>query len=316
MNQKNGQKPKAVLIAGPTASGKSALAQSLARALGGTVINADSMQVYREMRILTARPTPEEEAAIPHRLYGMVSAAEPYSVARWLDDVKATLAQAAAEGRVPVIVGGTGLYFEALTKGLAAIPPIPTEIREALRAAQEAMGTKALHARLLAKDPAMGVRLLPSDSQRVLRALEVLEATGRSLAAWQAEKHMPPILPLEDTAALVLCPPKDVLYPVIDARFQRMMDEGAEEEVRRLLTVGLPDSAAAYKALGVAPLLGYLGGLFGRDEAIELGQRSSRNYAKRQGTWLRNKMISWKWYETQYSESLRQEILAFVTHKG
>ena len=307
------RRPGTILIAGPTASGKSALALAVAEQRGGVIVNADSMQVYRDLRILTARPTPEEEAQVPHRLYGHIGAGEPYSVARWLDEVKLVLEE---EARRPIIVGGTGLYFEALTKGLAAIPPIPGEIREGLRTAAEAMGTKTMHARLLAKDPAMGARLRASDPQRVLRALEVLEATGRSLAQWQAEKKAPPLLPLEEAIGIVLSPPKEVLYPAIDARFARMVAEGGEEEVRHLLALKLPDNASIYKAMGVAPILGFIGGLFGREEAVALGQKASRHYAKRQGTWLRSKMIAWKWYEEQYSERLEQDILAFMTHKG
>jgi tRNA dimethylallyltransferase len=316
MMKRTSQKPKAVLIAGPTASGKSALAHLLASALPGIIINADSMQVYRELRILTARPSLAEERALPHWLYGTVGAGEPYSVARWLEDVKGALGQAHSLGRVPILVGGTGLYFEALTKGLAAIPPIPPEIREGLRLQLAEAGVEGLHAQLAAADPVMGGRLRPTDPQRILRALEVLQVTGRSLALWQAEKQAPPLLPLEETVALALVPPREPLYHAIDARFRRMVEAGALEEVRALMGLGLAPAAPALKALGVAPLAAHVAGELSLDAAIAAGQIASRHYAKRQLTWLRHKMISWRCYNAQYSESLGQEILAFVTDKG
>jgi tRNA dimethylallyltransferase len=185
--------PKAILIAGPTASGKSALALALAERTGGTIINADSMQVYRDLRIITARPTPDEEARAPHRLYGHVDATENYSVGRWCVDVQVALAEAKRAGRVPIVVGGTGLYFKALTQGLAAVPPTPAEIRAAVRARLAANGPEDLHAELQKRDPAMAARLKSGDGVRVARALEVFEATGRSLAEWQRD-GMPAIL--------------------------------------------------------------------------------------------------------------------------
>src|SRR5260221_5133594 len=219
---------RAVLIAGATASGKSALALELAEGLGGMIINADSMQVYRDLRIITARPTPEEEARAPHRLYGHVDAAENYSVGRWCLDVQGALTEAKRAGRVPIVVGGTGLYFKAITQGLAAVPPTPPEVRTAVRARLEAEGAAVLHAELARRDPAMGVRLKPGDRMRVARALEVLEATGRSLAEWQRE-GMRAILNPEHAAKIFVVPDRAELHRRIDARFDAMLAPGALE---------------------------------------------------------------------------------------
>jgi tRNA dimethylallyltransferase len=186
-------RPTTILIAGPTASGKSALALRIAERLGGVIINADSMQVYRDLRIITARPTPADEARVPHRLYGHVDAAENYSVGRWCQDVREALAESERAGRVPILVGGTGLYFKALTQGLSAVPPTPPEIRAAVRARCDAEGAVSLHSELSRRDPAMAAKLKPGDRMRIARALEVLEATGRSLADWHRD-GMPAIL--------------------------------------------------------------------------------------------------------------------------
>jgi tRNA dimethylallyltransferase len=300
---------RAVLIAGPTASGKSALALALAEHLGGVVINADSMQVYRELRILTARPSPADEARAPHCLYGTVGAAEPYSVARWLEDLRGILA---AECRVPIIVGGTGLYFEALTQGIADIPSIPTAIRDEVRA----LGTVALHETLSARDPVMAARLKPGDRQRLARALEVFLATGRSLAAWQSEAAAPPLLPLGEVCAMVLSPPRAELYAAIDGRFSAMMEAGAIEEVRALDALGLPADAPILKALGVAPLRALLAGAVTQADAVKDARTASRHYAKRQLTWFRNKFISWRWLETKYSKKTFEQVLSFITGIG
>jgi tRNA dimethylallyltransferase len=316
MMMKGAKPPRAVLIAGPTASGKSALALALAERLGGTVVNADSMQVYRELRILTARPAPEEETCLPHRLYGTVGAAEPYSVARWLDDVGHALAESERAGSLPILVGGTGLYFEALTRGLAAIPPIPPELRDEVRAELAAEGPQALHLRLAAADPVMAARLDPTDPQRIARALEVIRATGRSLDRWQREPGTGPVLPLAESAALVLSPSRKTLYGAIDARFASMVKAGAAEEVRALGPLGLPATAPAMKALGVAPLRAYLAGQVSLSDAVAAGQTASRHYAKRQLTWFKGKFIAWKWYEEKYSERLASDILAFITEFG
>ena len=223
---------KAVLIAGPTASGKSALALELAQKTGGVVINTDSMQVYRDLRIITARPTMEEEARAPHRLYGHVDASVNFSAGAWVADAAKVLAEARAEERLPIFIGGSGLYFKALTRGLSAVPPIPAEIREAVRARLERDGVEALHAELARRDPVSAERLKPRDRTRIARALEVVEATGRTLPDWHRE-GLPPLLPPGEFTALFLAPERDQLYARIDARFDAMLDAGALEEVAR-----------------------------------------------------------------------------------
>src|SRR5579859_591509 len=223
----------AVLIAGPTASGKSALALALARKTGGVVINTDSMQVYRDLRVLTARPSAEEETEVPHRLFGHVDAAVNFSAGAWVTDATKVLGEARAQNRLPIFVGGSGLYFKALTRGLSAVPPIPAELREAVRARLERDGVEALHAELQRRDAAYAERLKPRDRTRIARALEVIEATGRSLTDWHRE-GLPPLLPAGTFRALFLSPERDVLYARIDARFETMLEQGALEEVRQL----------------------------------------------------------------------------------
>ena len=234
---------KAVLIAGPTASGKSALALELAQKAGGIVINTDSMQVYRDLRIITARPTPEEEARAPHRLYGHVDASVNFSAGAWVADAAKVLAEARAQKRLPIFIGGSGLYFKALTRGLSAVPPIPAEIREGVRARLERDGVEALHAELAQRDPVSAERLKPRDRTRIARALEVIEATGRSLPDWHRE-GLPPLLPPGEFTALFLAPERDELYARIDARFGAMLEAGALEEVERACGAK-PRSAAA-----------------------------------------------------------------------
>src|SRR3954465_4408121 len=224
---------KAVLIAGPTASGKSALAFELAQKTGGIVINADSMQVYRELRIITARPTPAEEADVPHRLYGHVDAAVNFSAGAWVADAARVLAEARAQDRLPIFAGGSGLYFKALTRGLSAVPPIPPEVRDSVRARLERDGVETLHAELAKRDPASAERLKPRDRTRIARALEVVEATGRALPDWHRE-GLPPLLPRSEFVALFLAPERDQLYARIDARFETMLAAGALDEVAAL----------------------------------------------------------------------------------
>ncbi|MFG1424400.1 tRNA (adenosine(37)-N6)-dimethylallyltransferase MiaA [Roseixanthobacter liquoris] len=285
-------KPSAVLIAGPTASGKSAVAIALAERTGGVVINADSMQVYGDLRILTARPSPEEEARVPHRLYGHAAAAEEYSVGRWLAEVIAAIAAAREAHQLPIVIGGTGLYFRALTEGLVAIPPIPGEVRAALRAAAEGESAPVLHSRLATLDPETAFRLAPNDRQRILRALEVVEATGRSLSAWQRTMQ-PPALPAEGVVKRVLHLEREVLRRQIDLRFDLMMEAGALAEVERLAARGLAADRPLLKACGVPPLMRHLAGEIARDEAVALGQGDTRRYAKRQETWFRHQMPDW-----------------------
>jgi tRNA dimethylallyltransferase len=284
---------RAVLIAGPTASGKSALALALAEELGGTVINADSMQVYDGLSILSARPTPEEEARAPHRLYGHVPPAERYTVARWLADATAVIAAVRAEGRVPIVVGGTGLYFKALTEGIAAVPPIPDDVRTRLAAEAEADGIPALHARLATLDAEAAERLSPNDTTRVLRALEVIEATGRPLADWQREEGAPPVIDVAKARTIVLEPDRAELYARIDRRFDQMVAAGALEETRALLARGLAPSLPAMKAIGIREFAAHLAGTLSLEDAIARAKMESRRYAKRQGTWFRNQMGEW-----------------------
>ncbi|MCA1458490.1 tRNA (adenosine(37)-N6)-dimethylallyltransferase MiaA [Bradyrhizobium sp. BRP22] len=285
---------RAVLIAGPTASGKSALALDLAQKARGVVINTDSMQVYRDLRIITARPTPEEEALVPHRLYGHVDASVNFSAGAWIADAAKVLSEARAEGRLPIFIGGSGLYFKALTRGLSAVPPIPAEIRDNVRARLERDGVEALHAELARRDPAYAERLKPRDRTRIARALEVVEATGRSLTDWHRE-GLPPLLPSGEFSALFLAPARDKLYARIDARFEAMLNAGALEEVARLAARDLDPLLPAMKAHGVPALIRHLKGEFSREEASEIGRADTRHYAKRQFTWFRHQLPEFEW---------------------
>jgi tRNA dimethylallyltransferase len=285
---------RAVLIAGPTASGKSALALALAEALGGTIINADSMQVYRDLRIVTARPTAQEEARVPHLLYGHVDAAENYSVGRWCVDASAALAAVERAGRLPVVVGGTGLYFKALTRGLAAVPPIPPQIRAAVRERLEREGIAALYAELGERDAATARRLMPRDRARVTRALEVMLATGRSLTDWHAQ-GMKPALDAQAAVKLFLDLERAELYRRIDGRFDAMLGSGALDEVRALASRGLDPALPAMKAHGVPWLIRHLSGEIDLVAAVEGAKRDTRRYSKRQGTWFRHQLPDWTW---------------------
>jgi tRNA dimethylallyltransferase len=293
----------AVLIAGPTASGKSAAALELAEQIGGVVINADSMQVYREAPILTAQPSEADKARVPHLLYGHVSAREVYSVGRWRDDAATAVAQARAMKRVPIFVGGTGMYFMALTEGLADIPPTPPEIRDAARALLDDIGVEALHARLTDRDPVTASRLRPSDPQRVLRAFEVFEATGRPLAQWQ-EAPTAPLLKDVKIAAFVLDPPRPDLRARIAARFEAMLEEGGVEEARAL--EGLDPALPAAKLLGLRPLQALAAGTLTRAEALDGAITATRQFAKRQMTWFRNRMPHYIWFDPLVSNIITQ----------
>jgi len=299
------QKPLALVVAGPTASGKSALAADLAAEFGGTVINADALQVYRELSLLSARPGPAETARAPHRLYGVLSAAEGCSAGRWRELALAEMAAARAEGRLPILAGGTGLYLEALEEGIAAVPRVPGAVRAEAEARLARGEREALRAELAAGDPVSHARLHPNDSQRLLRAWEVLRATGRPLSAWQAEPAVPPA-PWR-FAWIVLLPPREALAVAIEGRFRAMLAGGALEEVRALLALRLPASATAMKAVGVPELAAHLRGESGLEEAAAAAEAATRRYAKRQATWLRGRVIGRK--ETlcvineQYSES-------------
>jgi tRNA dimethylallyltransferase len=290
--------PAAILIAGPTASGKSALALELARTTGGVIINADSMQVYRDLRIITARPTIEEEARVPHRLYGHVDAAVNFSAGRWVADAETTLAEARAHHRLAIFVGGSGLYFKALTRGLSAVPPVAMAIREDIRARLERDGVEALHAELAQRDPASAERLKPRDRTRIARALEVAEATGRSLTDWHRD-GLPPLLPQGQFHALFLSPDRDELYARIDARFDAMVAAGALEEVAALAARRLDPLLPAMKAHGVPALIRHLNGEITQDEAAIIGRADTRHYAKRQFTWFRHQLPEFAWVKPE-----------------
>ena len=293
----------AVLIAGPTASGKSRQAMELAREIGGVVINADSMQVYREAPILTAQPSDADKAQVPHLLYGHVSAREVYSVGRWRDDAAKALADAKAMQHVPIFVGGTGMYFMALTEGLADIPPTPPEIRDAARALLDDIGVEALHARLTDRDPVTASRLRPSDPQRVLRAFEVFEATGRPLAEWQ-DAPGAPLLKDARLACFVLDPPRPELRARIAARFEQMVDEGGLDEARAL--DGIDPALPAAKLLGLRPLQALAAGTLSRAEALDAAITATRQFAKRQMTWFRHRMPHYIWYDPLVSNLITQ----------
>jgi tRNA dimethylallyltransferase len=291
-------KSAVILIAGPTASGKSALALALAEQYGGTIINADSMQVYRDLRIITARPTAAEEERAPHRLYGHVDAGENFSVGRWCREAAAALAAARRAASHAIIVGGTGLYFSALTRGLAAVPPIPTTIRAEVRARLEREGASAIHAELIRRDPAAAARLKPGDRTRITRALEVVLATGRPLKDWQ-EDETPAILDVSRAAKIFLIPDREELLRRIDARFDAMIAAGALEEVRALAARHLDAELPAMKAHGVPWLIRHLKGEMTLTQAAAEAKRDTRQYTKRQATWFRNQLPEFAWVEPQ-----------------
>ena len=277
---------KVVLIAGPTASGKSALALQMAKAENGVIINADSMQVYGELRLLTARPTFQDESQAHHRLYGYVSALEPYSVARWQRDALAEINIAHAAGQTPILCGGTGLYFMSLINGLSEVPEPSAEVRAYWRA----YGGD-LHAELAQRDPAAAARLHPSDRQRLIRALEVIDCTGISLREWQRRAEATAPLQNFDVYKLFKTSPRETLYQRADARFDQMLEQGALDEVRALPP--LEAAAPLMKAIGVRELLAHLKGEITLDEARKLAQIATRQYIKRQLTWARGQMSDW-----------------------
>lgn len=315
--------PSALIIAGPTASGKSALALDLAERLGGTIINADSMQVYRELRILTARPTRDEEARVPHRLYGVRAAALPGSAAWWRDAALTAMAGVVAAGRLPMLTGGTGLYFAALTGGLAHIPAVTAEARAEARTLLSELGAPALHRRLAAADPVTAATLNPNDSQRVARAWEVWRSTGTGLAAWQAQRGQ--TLPYRCTAIL-LDPPREHLRAAIAARLQSMLAKGALDEVRTLLDLRLDPALPAMRAHGVPALAAHLRGEISLAEATRRTELLSGQYTKRQATWFRHhalaapdrvRTIASRYPDiTQFPERQLDQIIAFIQDLG
>jgi len=285
---------RALLIAGPTASGKSALALALAEQLSGTIANADSMQVYRDFRVLTARPTVEEESRAPHLLYGDAAAAENYSVGRWVADASRGIAEIEASKRLPIFVGGTGLYFKALTRGLSSMPSVPEKIRARVRGEAEGVETAELHTRLAASDPKMASMLRPSDRQRIIRAQEIFAATGRSLADWQQSPGKP-LIDAGDTVSVFLSVDRAELHRRINARFDAMLGAGALAEVRAVMGRKLDPALPALKAHGAPWLRRHLLGEISLEEASTKGKADTRKYAKRQETWFRHQLKDWKW---------------------
>ncbi len=272
-----------IILTGPTGSGKSALAMQWAMERGGVILNADAMQMYADVRILTARPSMEDEARVPHRLYGIWQAAEVGSVTRWLEVVIHEIRRCWSEGKLPILVGGTGMYIKVLMEGISPIPDIPSDIRQEVRA----MPHTSLHPTLAAVDAAMAARLKPGDTQRLARALEVIRTTGRSLADWQKEPRTPP-LPEAQFNLYIHTLPRETLYERINQRVHIMVEEGAIEEVEALLRLGLPPAMPLSQAVGVPEFTAYLQNIIPLEEAITRTQQHSRNYAKRQETWMRN----------------------------
>lgn len=277
----------AILIAGPTASGKSALALRLAREAGGVIVNTDSMQVYSVLDRLTARPQAADLASVPHRLYGHVHPSQDYSTGHWLRDVQALVAEGAFDGRPAVFCGGTGLYFKALLDGLSKMPDVPAEIRTRWRKRLAEQGPEELHDLLSRDDPAVAAKLKPADGQRILRALEVLEASGRSIVEWQDERGEA-LVDQPSAQMIVIEPDREELDRRITHRFCAMLDEGGVDEVRSLLALKLDPAKPAMKAIGVREVAAFINGDSTREEAIEAARIATRQYAKRQATWFRN----------------------------
>lgn len=307
----SGWRGRVVVVAGPTASGKSALATRVAETFGGVVINADSMQVYRSLRIVTARPAPEDEARVPHRLYGVMAPVESCSAGRWLTLAAQEIEIAWAGGRLPVVTGGTGLYLKVLMEGLSPMPHVPQAIRTKANALYAHLGPMAFHAEVAKRDPAAARRLPPTDRQRLVRAYEMVEATGRPLSQWQVENRPRPPLAAK-FSTLVLMPGREALNAACDGRFLTMMEQGALDEVRALLALGLDPGQSVLKALGVPELSAHLRGETSLDEAVAAAQRSTRNFAKRQITWFRHQLRDAHVWNEQFSERLEQKIFPFI----
>jgi len=302
------------VVAGPTASGKSRLALALAREFHGTIINADSMQVYRGLCVLTARPSPHDMALVPHRLYGEIDAGESCSAGRWRNLALVEIARARDEGRLPILVGGTGLYLSALLHGIAEIPPVPAAVVAEARTLHARLGGEEFRRALVALDPDIAAKLPAADTQRLIRAYAVARATGVALSAWQKRQapHGGPA-----AAVVVLLPPRDALYAEIDQRLERMFNGGAIDEVRTLLTRELSPLLPAMKAVGVREIGRYLAGTCSREAALAAARQATRRYAKRQYTWLRHRLPASKKLrklaiEAQFSEILLPETFSFI----
>ena len=300
-----------VMIAGPTAAGKSALAMTLATRLDGVIINADSMQLYRDLRILTARPDAQDEARIPHRLYGVLDAAERASVARWLDLAAVAVTAARKAGKMPIIIGGTGMYLQAALDGIAVIPAVSDDIHTACIDELAQIGGSAFRAALARLDPVTAERLFDGDSQRLVRAMGVVRATGRPISAWQQDPHQGAF---DGTALkIAVLPPREQIYQAINTRFANMMDSGAIAEVEALAARNLDPGLPVMKAIGVREVIAMQKGELDRAHAIEYASRDSRHYAKRQLTWLRNNYNANCSFDSQLSERNVEEIFSYLS---
>ncbi|HFB2048557.1 MAG: tRNA (adenosine(37)-N6)-dimethylallyltransferase MiaA [Hyphomicrobiaceae bacterium] len=302
---------KTILIAGPTASGKSQLAIDLAMQIDGVIINADSMQVYKNLSILTARPQLNELSMAPHLLYGFVPGEQAYSVGRFVEDAHNVIAKSAVSGQIPIFVGGTGLYFKALLNGLSPTPQIPLHIRHYWRTKARQITSRKLYETLCNRDYEMARRLQPSDRQRIVRALEVLDATGKSLAYWQQIPGAS-VLPCAPKLQIVLNPERKILNHNCEVRLKKMIAHGAIEEVETLSSMKLNMEMPIMRALGVQPLLAHLQDRINLQDAIETTQAETRRYIKRQLTWFRKNMSTWSWVSEQQSKLLRDDIIRIV----
>lgn len=306
---------KPILIAGATASGKSSLALTLAEEFDGVIVNADSCQIYKELSIISARPSESDMKRVPHRLYGHVSGGQAYSTGAWLGDVEKVLEEISRLGKRPIFVGGTGLYYKALLEGLSQVPEIEDEVRQFWRDEAERLGAAVCHEILQDKDPLMAAELKPGDTQRIVRALEVIDGTGQSLKLWQAE-NSEPLLSFENVHGFVVSWEREILYERINHRFEEMVKDagpdGGLAEVRALLDLGFDEALPIMRALGVPELASYIRGEIPLERAVAQAQQQTRRYAKRQLTWLRRNMIAWNSIDAQQMERILPDIFRKV----
>ncbi len=309
---------RALFIAGPTASGKSAFAMKTAAAYDGIIINADSMQVYRDLSVISACPSAAEQKQVTHRLYGFLDATEICSAAFWAEKAMAEIRSAWATGKLPILVGGTGMYFKVLIDGIAKIPDIPADVRAQVRRECQDLGSEALYTELTVSDPITAARLAPGDSQRVSRAIEVVRSTGIPLSDWQKDTKPGPMQSFDEAGEIgkyVVLPDREELYARCDHRFDQMMEQGAIEEVRALVGRNLRNDLPIMRALGVPSLARYLAGETTYDQAADDAKMQTRRFAKRQLTWFRNQFSHWKMLNAQYSESYFDKLVAKIFKK-
>ena len=305
---------KVLIVAGPTASGKSDLALELAEEFSGVVINADSMQIYEGLEVVTAAPKSVARSRAPHKLYGVLDPAISFSAGQWLGLAKQEIRSAHEAGFVPIVVGGTGMYLRTLITGIAEIPAIPLAIRENVRSRLVDEGSGILHAELSKFDPNSGARLNVSDSQRIARAVEIYEATGKTLTQWHEESVHTETSPEFEFRSVLLKPPREFLYAACDARFEEMLRTGALDEVGALVNRKLDPNLPAMKALGIPEIMKYLAGELSFEEAVSAGQQMTRRYIKRQGTWFKNKFIADMIIESKYNNNLNPKIFSFISN--